>query len=141
MVKLTETHLLINRATQIPLSELEVRASRSSGPGGQHANKTESKIEVALEIEASDSLGPRQKARLRARFGESVRAVAQDERSQSRNRDLALHRLGEKLEAALRVERKRVATAPSKASKQRRLKSKAARSEVKTLRRKPSAEE
>lgn len=141
MVKLTESHLLINRSARIPLSELQIRASRSSGPGGQHANKTESRIEASLDIAEADSLGPRQKSRLQARYGEVVRAIAQDERSQTRNRELALTRLGEKIEAALRVERRRVATAPSKASKERRLKTKAARAEVKSLRRKPSGDE
>lgn len=141
MVKLTDSHLLINRSAQIPLAEVVVRAMRSSGPGGQHANKTESRIEVSLEIEEAESLGPRQKARLQARFGETVRAVAQDARSQSRNKELALMRLGEKIEDALRVERRRVATKPSKAAKERRLKSKTVRSDVKSLRRKPSKDD
>lgn len=140
MVRLTETELVVGRL-KIPLTEIVVRAMRSSGPGGQHANKTESRIEVSLDIQAADSLGPRQKTRLENRFGESVRAVAQDGRSQSRNKDLALARLGKKIEDGLRVERHRVATKPSKTAKARRLKSKSVRSDVKSLRRKPSAED
>lgn len=140
MVRLTETDLVIGRL-RIPLTEIEVRAMRSSGPGGQHANKTESRIETSFDVAGSTALGPRQRSRLTEKLGSRVTAVSQDSRSQSQNRELALHRLGDKIELALRVERKRVSTAPSKASKERRLKSKSARSEVKTLRRKPSADE
>lgn len=140
MVRLSETELVVGRL-KIPLAEIVVRAMRSSGPGGQHANKTESRIEASLDIEAAESLGPRQRLRLQARFGDSVRAVAQDARSQSRNKDLALLRLGEKIEDTLRVQRRRVATKPSTAAKARRLKSKSVRSDVKSLRRKPSADD
>lgn len=140
MVRLTDTDLVVGRLV-IPLAEIDVRAMRSSGPGGQHANKTESRIEVSFDVEASTALGPRQRGRLTAKIGPRVTAVSQDSRSQSQNRELALERLGEKIETALRVERRRVATAPSKAAKDRRLKSKSARAEVKTLRRKPSAED
>lgn len=110
---------------------------RSSGPGGQHANKTESRIEVAFDVEASESLGPVQKQRAIGKAGRIVTAVSQDARSQTRNREIALDRLTEKLVLALKVDRKRVATKPGKAAKERRLKAKSARSETKAARRKP----
>lgn len=133
-------HLRVGRLN-IPLAEIEIRAMRSSGPGGQHANKTESRIEVAFDVESSATLGPVQKRRVAAKAGGIVTAVAQDARSQTRNRELALDRLAAKLESALKVDPKRKATKPSKAAKERRLKAKSVRSEVKAARRKPDRAE
>lgn len=133
-------HLRVGRLN-IPLSEIDIRAMRSSGPGGQHANKTESRIEVAFDVESSATLGPVQKRRVVAKAGRIVTAVSQDARSQTRNREIALDRLATKLAAALKVDPKRKATKPTKAAKERRLKAKAARSEVKAARRKPDSSE
>ena len=122
---------------EIPLGEVELRTSRSSGPGGQHAQKTETRVEALFDVEASQTLTPAQKLRLRGKRGPVVRAIAQDERSQWRNRELAITRLVEQLRRALHVERKRVPTKPSKAAKERRLEDKRRRSDVKRLRRAP----
>ena len=124
------------RGVSIPLSEVAIRASRSSGPGGQHANVTASRIEVAFDVEASESLTESQKQRVVARIGPVVRAVAQDARSQARNRELALERLQERLAQALRVQRKRTPTRPTRASKERRLETKRRQGERKSARRK-----
>ncbi len=137
MARITETHLIVGRSLEIPLGEIELRASRSSGPGGQHANKTASRVDASFDVLASSAPGEQQRARIIKRVGPIVRATAQDARSQARNRDLALTRLGEKLEGALSVKRTRVATKPSKASKERRLQSKRAASETKAKRQKP----
>jgi ribosome-associated protein len=122
---------------EIPLAEIELRASRSSGPGGQHANVTESRIEAVFEIDASQTLTDSQKARLRSRYGPRVSAVAQDARSQARNRDLAVERVRHRINEGLRRRRRRVATKPGRAAKERRLESKRRRSETKRARRKP----
>ena len=114
---------------------MELRFSRSSGPGGQHANTAETRVEAILDVEASSALTDAQKRRVLAKAGPTLRAVAQDERSQWRNRELAIQRLAESLREALRVERRRVATKPTAASRERRLESKRRRSEVKRLRR------
>jgi ribosome-associated protein len=127
----------VNRTVVVPLSEIELRFSRSSGPGGQHAQKTETRVEAVLDVEASSAFSETQKKRLVARLGPLVRAVAQDERSQARNRELALERLAAQLREGLRVPRTRRPTAPSKASRERRLEEKRRRSEVKRLRRDP----
>lgn len=111
-----------------------MRVSRSSGPGGQHANTAETRVEVSFDVAAS-SLTDSQKRRVTGRLGETVRAVAQDTRSQARNRELALDRLVAKLADGLRVERRRVATRPTAASVERRLESKRRRSGVKRKRR------
>jgi len=111
------------------------RYSRSSGPGGQHAQKTETRVEAVFDVEASAALTAAQKQRVVAKAGPVVRAVAQDERSRLRNRELAVERLVEQLRAALRVERKRVATRPSAAARERRLEQKRRRSRTKRLRR------
>ena len=116
---------------------MELRFSRSSGPGGQHANTAETRVEAILDVEASSALTDAQKRRVLAKAGPTLRAVAQDERSQWRNRELAIQRLAESLREALRVERRRVATKPTAASRERRLESKRRRSEVKRLRRAP----
>jgi ribosome-associated protein len=127
----------VTRSVAIPLSEIELRFSRSSGPGGQHAQKTESRVEAVFDVEASAALSPAQKKRVVAKAGPVLRAVAQDERSQWRNRELAVERLVAALRDALRVERRRVPTKPSAAAKERRLDEKRRRSETKRLRRAP----
>ena len=119
----------------IPLAEIELRFSRSSGPGGQHAQKTETRVEAVFDVEASESLTDAQKRRVIERAGAVLRAIAQDERSQARNRELALERLAAHLREALRVRRKRVATEPTTAAKERRLEEKRRRAELKRLRR------
>jgi ribosome-associated protein len=125
------------RDVQIPQREIVLRASRSSGPGGQHANVTASRIEAVFEVEASASLTPAQRERLLARLGPRVTAVAQDARSQARNRELALQRLRAKLADALRVPKRRRPTRPTTASRERRLQAKRHRSERKRARRRP----
>ena len=121
----------------LPLSEVELRFSRSSGPGGQHAQKNETRVEARFDVEASSTLTDAQKRRLAERVGLVVRAVAQDERSQTRNRELALERLAAAVRDGLRVERKRRPTAPTTASRERRLEEKRRRGEAKRLRRPP----
>jgi ribosome-associated protein len=130
----------VTRSVSLPLAEVEFRVSRSSGPGGQHANTSETRVEARLDVEASEALSEAQKRRVVARAGAVLRAVAQDERSQARNRELALERLVERLRAALRVKRRRVPTAPTAASGQRRLEAKRRRAIVKRDRRPPAAE-
>jgi ribosome-associated protein len=127
----------VTRSVVLPLSEVELRTSRSSGPGGQHAQKSETRVEAVFDVEASEALTPAQKRRVLARAGPVLRAVAQDERSQARNRELALERLVEALRQALRVERRRVPTQPTAASRERRLEEKKRRGETKRLRRPP----
>ena len=121
----------------MPLAEIEFRYSRSSGPGGQHAQKTETRVEAVFDVEASGALTDAQKRRVVSRAGPVLRAVAQDERSQSRNRELAVERLAGQLQQALRVERKRKPTKPTAASRERRLEQKRRRSETKRMRRAP----
>jgi ribosome-associated protein len=132
--------LRVNAQLSLPLGEIELRTSRSSGPGGQHANVTASRVEAVFDVEASATLADPQRARLLERLGPVVTAVAQDARSQSRNRDLALERLAAKLAAALRVQRKRRATRPTKASRRRRLEQKRRTGEKKRGRRRPPLE-
>jgi ribosome-associated protein len=127
----------VTRSVVLPLAEVELQVSRSSGPGGQHAQKSETRVVAVFDVEASNALTAAQKRRVIARAGPVLRAVAQDERSQSRNRELALERLVAALREALRVERKRVPTKPSTAARQRRLDQKRRRGEVKRLRRPP----
>lgn len=129
------------RSVRIPLDEVVVRASRSSGPGGQHANVTASRIEASFDVAASEALTDEQKRRVIGRCGPVVRAVAQDARSQARNRELALRRLEERLGRALHVARPRTPTKPTKASKTRRLETKSRRSSVKRDRRRPAGED
>jgi ribosome-associated protein len=140
MARVGDSELELSPGPAIPLSELVVRASRSSGPGGQHANKTETRVEVSFDVLASSALSERQRARVEKRLGPVVRAVSQDARSQARNREIALLRLATRLEDALRSERPRVATRPSGAAKAERLARKRARGETKALRRKPGSE-
>jgi ribosome-associated protein len=126
--------LPIRAGLQIPLAEIELRASRSSGPGGQHANVTASRIEASFDVGASTVLSDAQKSRIMARCGPRVTAVAQDARSQARNRALALERLAERLARALEVQRPRTATRPTTASRRRRLEDKRRRSDTKRSR-------
>jgi ribosome-associated protein len=127
----------VTRSVAIPLAEIQLRFSRSSGPGGQHAQKSESRVEAVFDVDSSSALTPVQKRRVVARAGPVLRAVAQDERSQWRNRELAVERLVAALREALRVERRRVPTKPSAAAKERRLEEKRRRGERKRLRRPP----
>jgi ribosome-associated protein len=129
--------LRLARGVEIPLEEVQLRASRSSGPGGQHANVTASRIEAVFDVNASQALSDEQKRRITARCGPRVTAVAQDARSQARNRELALQRLAQRLENALHVPRSRRATRPTKASRERRLESKKRASQRKQARRRP----
>jgi ribosome-associated protein len=125
---------------EIPVAEVELRASRSGGPGGQHANVTASRIEAVFDVEASASLGEEQKRRLMRRYGPRISAVAQDARGQARNRELALRRLRSKLAAGLRERKRRRATKPSAAARGRRLERKRRRSQTKALRRRVDPE-
>jgi ribosome-associated protein len=125
----------VTRSVTLPRSEIELRFSRSSGPGGQHAQKSESRVEAVFDVESSSALTERQKRRVLEKAGPVLRSVAQDERSQWRNRELATERLVEQLRSALRVERRRVPTRPSAAANERRLQEKRRRSELKRLRR------
>jgi ribosome-associated protein len=125
----------VTRSVVLPRSEIELRTSRSSGPGGQHAQKSETRVEAVFDVEASNALSDAQKRRVVAKAGPVLRAIAQDERSQLRNKDLATERLVESLREALRVPRRRVPTKPSAASRERRLEQKKRRSQVKRLRR------
>ena len=127
----------VTRSVSIPLSEIDLRFSRSSGPGGQHAQKTETRVEAIFDVEGSAALTSRQKQRVLRKAGPVLRAVAQDERSQTRNRELAIERIADALREALHVERRRVATRPSKAAVERRLQQKRRRAETKRLRRPP----
>lgn len=132
--------LWVSPTLVIPLAELTWRFSRSGGPGGQHANTADTRAEVRFDIAGSPSLGPRQRARLRERLGDEVRVVASDERSQARNRDLALRRLADRLSDGLRVDAPRRATRPTKASVQRRLQDKRRQASRKADRRRPPVE-
>jgi ribosome-associated protein len=127
----------VTRSVSIPRSEIELRFSRSSGPGGQHAQKSDTRVEASFDVEASSALSEAQKRRVVGKAGPVLRAVAQDERSQWRNRELATERLVESLREALRVPRRRRPTRPTKASKERRLEQKRRRSNTKRLRRPP----
>ena len=122
----------------IPLEEVNLRYSRSSGPGGQHAQKTETRVEAVFDVDASATLTDAQKERLIRRVGPVVRTVAQDERSRWRNRELALERLAETVRAGIRPERKRRPTKPTAAARKRRVETKRRRSAVKRLRKPPA---
>ena len=131
----------LGRHAAIPLREVVVRASRSSGPGGQHANVTASRIEASFDVGASAALNDEQKRRIMARLGPRVVAVAQDGRGQARNRELALERLRRRLSSALAVQRPRRATKPSRAATQQRLDAKRRQAERKRTRRSPRTED
>jgi ribosome-associated protein len=129
--------LHVRPGISIPLDEVDVRATRSSGPGGQHANVTASRVEASFDVGASSALTEDQKRRVMARCGPVVRAVAQDTRSQRRNRELALQRLAGRLARALAVQRQRKPTRPTRAAKERRLQQKRRKGETKRLRGRP----
>lgn len=133
--------LRVDERLSIPLAEVELRASRSSGPGGQHANVTASRVEAVFDVAASQVLDDAQRERLLERAGPTVTAVSQDARGQARNRELALERLAAKLAAALAVPRSRRPTKPTRASRERRLEEKRRLAERKRSRRRPAAEE
>ena len=138
---MTDERLRITRDLSIPLSEVTLRTSRSSGPGGQHANVTASRVEAIFDVLASRSLSEEQRRRILARSGPRVVAVAQDTRGQARNRELALARLTERLARALVVARPRHATRPTSASRERRLQAKRRDAQRKTERRRPDADQ
>jgi ribosome-associated protein len=131
----------LGRGVQVPLAEVELRTSRSSGPGGQHANVTASRVEAVFDVAASAALDEDQKRRVTARLGPIVRATAQDTRSQTRNRELALERLRARLSGALVVQRPRRPTKPTAASRRKRADAKRHRGEVKRARRRPGPDE
>jgi ribosome-associated protein len=137
----SERGVRIGPGQSIPLAEIELRASRSSGPGGQHANVTASRIEAVFEIEPSASLTAEQKARLAHRYGKRVTAIAQDARSQARNRDLALDRLAERIRKGLERRRPRQATRPGRSARERRLNEKRQRGQKKQQRKRPSMDD
>ena len=132
--------LRVNDRLAIPLSEVTLRASRSSGPGGQHANVTASRVEASFDVPASTALSDAQRRRLLARAGERVVAVSQDERSQARNRELALNRLAERIAQALVLPKRRRATKPTAASRERRLSAKRRATQRKRERRRPPSD-
>ena len=134
MADMAGESIRVTRTVELPLSEVDFRTSRSSGPGGQHAQKTETRVEALFDVERSEALSDVQKRRVVARSGPVLRAIAQDERSQARNRELALERLVAQLREALRVPRKRRPTKPPQASVERRLDEKRRRSRLKRLR-------
>jgi ribosome-associated protein len=125
----------VTRSVVLPLAEVQLQVSRSSGPGGQHAQKSETRVVAVFDVESSSALTATPKRRVISRAGPVLRAVAQDERSQSRNRELAVERLVAALRDALHVERRRVPTKPTKAARERRLQEKKRRSKTKRLRR------
>ena len=131
----------MTRSVVLPLAEIQLRFSRSSGPGGQHAQKSETRVEAVFDVEASNALTETQKRRVVARAGPVLRAVAQDERSQLRNRELAVARLNERVGTALKPRKHRRATRATKASRERRLETKKQRSDTKRARRRPAADD
>jgi ribosome-associated protein len=133
--------MVVNAEVAIPLAEIELRASRSSGPGGQHANVTASRVEAVFDVLASSALSEDEKQRLVARAGERVTALAQDSRSQARNRELALERLRARLAQALEVQAPRRPTRPTRAAEKRRLELKRRSAERKRARRPPSPDD
>jgi ribosome-associated protein len=137
MAAMERDAIRVTRAVVLPRGEIELRASRSSGPGGQHANTAETRVEAVLDVRATTALSETQRRRVLAKAGPVLRAVAQDERSQLRNRELAVERLVERLREALRVERRRRPTKPTAAARERRLEAKKRRAEKKKLRRPP----
>ena len=135
-----ERGIRVTRSVLLPISEIAIRVSRSSGPGGQHAQKSSTRVEASLDVEGSAALTETQKRRVVARAGGVLRAVAQDERSQARNRELAIERLVEKLREALAVPRRRKPTTPGARARERRLEQKRRRARTKALRRPPGRE-
>jgi ribosome-associated protein len=137
MLAMERESIRVTRSVSLPLSEVQLRVSRSSGPGGQHAQKSSTRVEAVFEVEPSEALTDAQKRRVVGKAGPVIRAVAQDERSQLRNRELATERLVEKLRAALAVPRRRVPTKPGPQARERRLDEKRRRARTKALRRAP----
>lgn len=133
--------LRVNNRTAIPLTEIELRTSPSSGPGGQHANRSDTRVDAVFRVFDSVVLSDAQKRRIAERLGGVVTATAQDQRSQARNREAALERLAEKLARALRVAKKRTATKPTRAARERRLTAKKQRAQVKSARRRPAGDD
>ena len=129
--------LPIRPGLALPLSEIELRTSRSSGPGGQHANVTASRVEASFDVAGSETLTGEQRSRISAKLGPRVTASAQDTRSQHRNREIALDRLAERLAHALEVRRPRTKTRPTRASQKRRVDAKKRRGDIKRARRRP----
>jgi ribosome-associated protein len=140
MLAMERESIRVTRSVMLPADEIAIRVSRSSGPGGQHAQKSSTRVEASLDVETCTALSDVQRRRVLARAGPVLRAVAQDERSQARNRELAVERLVEKLRAALAVPRKRRPTAPTAAAHERRLEHKRRRATTKRLRRPPADE-
>jgi ribosome-associated protein len=138
MAAMPAEFIRVTRSVTLPVGEIELRFSRSSGPGGQHAQRSETRVEALFDVEASSALTPVQKRRVVARAGPVLRAIAQDERSQWRNRELAIERLVDVLREALRIQRPRRPTKPTGASRERRLTEKRRRAEIKRLRRPPT---
>jgi ribosome-associated protein len=134
MAAMADESIRVTRSVALPRAEVVFRTSRSSGPGGQHAQKTETRVEAVFDVEASAALSEVQKRRVIGRAGPVLRAVAQDERSQLRNRELATERLAARLREALHVDRRRVPTAPNPGARERRLEEKKHRGEIKRLR-------
>jgi ribosome-associated protein len=135
MAAMEPESIRVTRSVVLPLSEVELRFSRSSGPGGQHANTAETRVEARFDVEASSALTAAQRRRVVAKAGPVLRAVAQDERSQWRNRELAVERIAEQLRDALKIERRRVPTRRTRAAEERRLEAKRRRGATKRLRR------
>lgn len=133
--------LVTSSGVRIPESELDMRFSSSGGPGGQHANKAATRVELRWDVEASTSIDDARRARLIERIGPVVRVVVDDERSQARNRTIARDRLAERVDRAMRRERRRTATKPTKGSKRRRVAAKKERGQVKRQRRRPSLDD
>jgi ribosome-associated protein len=138
MAAMPAEFIRVTRSVTLPVGEIELRFSRSSGPGGQHAQRSETRVEALFDVEASSALTPVQKRRVVARAGPVLRTIAQDERSQWRNRELAIERLVDVLREALRIKRPRRPTKPTGASRERRLTQKRRRAEIKRLRRPPT---
>jgi ribosome-associated protein len=133
--------LRVTPSCRIDRDELEWRVSRSGGPGGQHANTSDTRVEVRFDVATSPSLGPRQRARLLERLGPVVRATAADSRSQARNRELAADRLRARLAAGLKVDAPRRPTRPTRASKRARVEQKRRRGDVKRKRGRPGSDD
>ena len=136
-----DDRLVVTNSGRIPQYELQETFSASGGPGGQHANKAATRVELTLDITTSSAFNESERQRVIDKLGEVVRVVADDERSQLRNRSLAAERMASKLRGALHVQRRRRATKPTRGSQRRRLQAKSERSEVKQQRRRPSRDE
>lgn len=139
MAAMPAESMRVTRSVTLPLDEIRLRFSRSSGPGGQHAQRSETRVEALFDVEASGALTEAQKRRVIGRTGPVIRAVAQDERSQLRNRELAVERVVEALREALKARRARRPTEPTAASRERRLEQKRRRAAVKRLRRRDNS--